>query len=274
MRSIAFYGKGGIGKTSVASCMSILFASAGRRVLHIGCDPKHDSCYKLVPDQPMRTVMGTLMQLGSDEHLPIKDLIMVGFKGVHCIEAGGPEPGVGCAGRGITKTMEMLSLYGLPGKAYDVVVCDVLGDVVCGGFAAPMRIGFAKEIYIVVSGEVMAMYAANNICRAVVSNRRNGIALGGLVANLRNLPHEIEILERFASTLGTRLLHPIPMDESVQIAERSSLTVLTFAPLSDAARHYEALFDEIERTTPEDCVIPTPLEYDVFRKFIAEESFR
>jgi nitrogenase iron protein NifH len=178
---------------------------------------------------------------------------------------------VGCAGRGITKTFETLQEMGLPGNEYDVVVCDVLGDIVCGGFAVPMRSGFAKEIYIVLSGEVMAMYAANNICRAVVKYSRNGISLGGLVANLRDVPDEVVTLRRFADAVGARLLNPIPRDETIQLAERASQTVITFAPESDAAKNYKLLFGEIEKTGPSDCVIPKPLDDEAFEKFVSDE---
>jgi nitrogenase iron protein NifH len=274
MRSIAFYGKGGIGKTTIACCMSILFASDGKRTLHIGCDPKHDSCYKIVPEEKLRTVMG-LLQSHPEQYMPSReDAIMIGYKGIHCIESGGPEPGTGCAGRGISKTLEAITSWGILNDSnYDIVICDVLGDVVCGGFAAPLRNGFAKEVYIVVSGEVMAMYAANNICHAVVKSSKKGVMLGGMVANMRDLPRETEILESFASVLGTRLLHPIPRDKDVQRAERASQTALTFAPDSSVVHHYEALFDEITRIEPNDCKVPTPLDYHAFRRFIEEQSF-
>ncbi len=270
MRVIAFYGKGGIGKTTVASSMSELFAESGKRVLQIGCDPKHDSCYKLVPRGSVRTVMGVLQE----RSMPLaSDIIMPGVAGVHCIETGGPEPGVGCAGRGITKMFETLRELGLPGDRYDVVVCDVLGDIVCGGFAVPMRSGFANEIYIVLSGEVMAMYAANNICRAVVKYSRSGVRLGGLVANLRAVPREEETLLRFADSVGARLLHPIPRDETVQLAERVSRTVISHAPESEAARHYRMLFDEITARAPSVFAEPKPMSDEEFDEFVAERAF-
>jgi len=147
----------------------------------------------------------------------------------------------------------------------------VLGDIVCGGFAVPMRSGFAKEIYIVLSGEVMAMYAANNICRAVVKYSRNGVSLGGLVANLRDVPREEETLKRFADAVGARLLHPIPRDETVQLAERASRTVLSFAPESEAASHYKLLFSEIAGVAPSDCTVPKPLGDEAFEEFVSGE---
>ena len=273
VRGIAFYGKGGIGKTTVSSTVSALFAASGRRVLHIGCDPKHDSCYSLVPRGDVRTVLG-MLQAQPQAPLTKADLVMKSPLGIDCIEAGGPEPGVGCAGRGITRTFEVLHEANVLDGSYDVGVFDVLGDVVCGGFAVPMRSGLASEVYVVLSGEVMALYAANNICRALARFSRNGIRLGGLVANLRSAPREIDVLGAFATALGTRLLHPIPFDETVQRAERASRTVVAFAPESEAAGHYRSLFAEIDSTAPEALHVPTPLDDGGFERFLSSECFR
>lgn len=269
-RTIAFYGKGGIGKTTVASNISALFARRGDRVLQIGCDPKHDSCHKLVDRRAVRTVMDMLM-LRRGAPLTKDDIIMQGRCGVHCIETGGPEPGVGCAGRGITKMFETLRDTDVLSGAYDTVIFDVLGDIVCGGFAAPLRSGMAKEVYIVLSGEIMAMYAANNLCRAVERYARNGVSLGGLVANLRGVPNELSLLERFADAVGTRLLHPIPRSETVQRAELASRTVIEFAPDSDAARRYEALFEQISRDSAGRAA-PRPMDDSAFEDFIAAKT--
>jgi len=270
VRGIAFYGKGGIGKTTVSSSVTQAFGASGRRVLHIGCDPKHDSCYRLVPREQMRTVMGAL-QNRPDGSLLRSDIVMSGPPGIDCIETGGPEPGIGCAGRGITRTFEAFRDLDLLSSGYDVAVFDVLGDVVCGGFAVPMRSGLASEVYVVTSGEVMAMYAANNICRAISKYARTGVRMGGLVGNLRWVPNERIVLERFARALGSRLLHPIPFDQVVQRAERAFQTVGTFAPGSPAARHYEELFAEVDSTTAADLVVPTPMSETQFDEFITRE---
>ncbi|MBI5537144.1 MAG: AAA family ATPase [Deltaproteobacteria bacterium] len=267
MRTLAFYGKGGIGKTTVATNISVLFAKDGRRVLQVGCDPKHDSSYKLVAREQVRTVMG-LLQVPGTQTLTREQVVMHGRMGVDCVETGGPEPGVGCAGRGITRMFEVLGEAKVLESGYDVVVYDVLGDVVCGGFAAPLRRGFAREVYVVASGEIMALYAANNICRAIVTHARNGVALAGVVANLRGSSKELATLQAFAARIGSRLLHPIPQHEAVQEAERHSRTVIEHAPDCAIAHDYTALFGEIQATTQEDCCIPRPLEDTEFEQFV------
>ena len=267
-RSIAFYGKGGIGKTTIAANLSAALAGGGQRVLHVGCDPKHDSCYQLVDRREVRTVMDAL-QAADGNPLTREQLVMRGRVGVDCIETGGPEAGVGCAGRGITKMFEVLSEVRLVFADYATVVFAVLGDVVCGGFAAPMRLGHAREVYIVVSGEVMAMWAANNIARAVVRYQRSGVALGGLIANLRNVPGELDTLARFSDALGAPLLPPIPRDDTNSLAERVAKTVMEHAPESAAADAYRRLFARIAQTTPATCVTPTPMDDNGFEAFLS-----
>jgi nitrogenase iron protein NifH len=267
MRTLAFYGKGGIGKTTVASNVSVLFAREGRRVLQVGCDPKHDSSYKLVGRDQVRTVMGMLQTQGR-QSLTYDQIVMHGRMGVDCVETGGPDPGVGCAGRGITRMFEVLAEAKVLESGYDTVIYDVLGDVVCGGFAAPLRRGFAREVYVVASGEVMALYAANNICRAIATHARNGVALAGLVANLRGSAGELKALQGFASRLGSRLLHPIAQHQLVQEAERHSKTVIEHAPDSIVARDYESLFQQVLATTPSDCCVPSPLGDSEFEQFV------
>jgi len=269
MRTLAFYGKGGIGKTTVATNISVLFAKNGQRVLQVGCDPKHDSSYKLVPRDQVRTVMGLLAADGA--RTPTREqVVMHGRMAVDCVETGGPEPGVGCAGRGITRMFEVLSEAKVLEAGYEVVVYDVLGDVVCGGFAAPLRRGFAREVYVVASGEIMALYAANNICRAIATHARNGVALAGIIANLRGSSRERSTLQSFASRIGSRLLHAIPQHELVQQAERESRTVIEHAPESDIAHHYEALFAQVLATTQADWCVPSPLEDAEFERFVFE----
>jgi len=232
MRTFAIYGKGGIGKSTVASTLAVLFAQHGSRVLLVGCDPKHDSSYKVVERSKVRTVMGLLQQKG-DDGVTREDVLMKGrVPGLTCIETGGPEPGVGCAGRGITRMFELLAELGLPGDGYDVIIYDVLGDVVCGGFAAPIRAGYAKEVYVVLSGEVMALYAANNICRAVQNHKRTGVRLGGLIANLRGVPNEERVLERFSRAVNVPLLPSIPRDPAILDAETALQTVVEYAPVA------------------------------------------
>jgi nitrogenase iron protein NifH len=242
-------------------------------VLQVGCDPKHDSCYQLVSQREIRTVLGQLDRAGG-RPLTRADVIMRGRTGVDCIETGGPEAGVGCAGRGITKMFEVLRELDLFSGQYDRVLFDVLGDVVCGGFAAPLRLGYAREVYIVVSGEIMAMWAANNIAHAVARHQRNAVALAGLVPNLRNVPGELKTLEHFAAALSAPLLPAIPRDNDNSLAEREAQTVVEFAPASAAAAAYRRLGERIEALTPADCVVPTPLGDRAFEQFLVDSHLR
>ena len=268
-RTLAFYGKGGIGKSTVASSLAVLFAEDGHRVLLVGCDPKHDTSYKVVERRPVRTVMDLLRSRGDSPVGRDDVLVPARIPGLTCIETGGPEPGVGCAGRGITRMFELLAELGLPGDDFDVVVYDVLGDVVCGGFAAPIRGGHAGEVYVVASGEVMTLYAANNICRAVDNLRRAGGRLGGLVPNLRGLPAEETHLARFAAAIGVRSLPPIPRDTLIQEAEASARTPVEHAPHSAAARRYRELYAALRETDPARLPEPHPLDDDGFELFVA-----
>ncbi len=271
VRQLAFYGKGGVGKTTIVANLSVAFALAGKRVLLVGCDPKQDSSRLLVERGTIRTVMGQVQAKG--RVFEAESLVMRGRAGVDCIETGGPEPGVGCAGRGVSKMFEILKEIDLL-SGYDVVMFDVLGDVVCGGFAAPMRIGVAREVYIVASGEIMSLWATNNISRAVVRHNRNGTALAGIIPNLRGLPGEQAALEAFASRLGAPLLPALPRLETIYNAERASAPVLLHAPESDAARAFSSLYEEIERMTEKDRVVPRPLDEGAFEELLSSSFGR
>jgi nitrogenase iron protein NifH len=217
MRQIAIYGKGGIGKSTVAANLSMAFRQRGLQVMQVGCDPKRDSTRTLTGGRLIPTVLETYrdeLRLGRDAYaIDLEQIVFPGQEGILCVESGGPEPGIGCAGRGVLTAMQILrdlrafEVYGL-----DVVLYDVLGDVVCGGFAQPIRHGYAEEIYLVCSGEFMSLYAANNIARAIKRlGRADGAGLAGLICNSRG-DEELErtVLTSFAHRLGTRLVHLIP----------------------------------------------------------------
>ena len=187
MLKVAIYGKGGIGKSTVTSNLAAAFATMGKRVIQIGCDPKADSTINLLEGKPLRPVMN-YMREEDEEPEKLEDISKEGFGGVLCIETGGPTPGLGCAGRGIIATFQLLEDLRLF-ETYkpDVVLYDVLGDVVCGGFAAPIREGYAEKVLIVTSGEKMALYAANNISSAVRNfEDRSYARVFGIVLNHRN----------------------------------------------------------------------------------------
>jgi nitrogenase iron protein NifH len=243
----------------------------GRKVMVVGCDPKADSTRLLLGGLSQKTVLDTLRAEGEDVEL--EDIRKTGFKGVVCVESGGPEPGVGCAGRGIITSINLLEQLGAyaESEALEYAFYDVLGDVVCGGFAMPIREGKAKEIYIVVSGEMMAMYAANNICKGIVKfAEAGGVRLGGLICNSRKVDHERDMIEAFATKLGTQMIHFIPRDNMVQRAEINRKTVIEFEPTHDQANEYRTLAKKIENN--EMHVIPKPMHTDVLEKLLIEHG--
>ena len=259
MRKIAIYGKGGIGKSTTTQNTVAALAEMGRNVMVVGCDPKADSTRLLLNGLAQKTVLDTLRLEGED--LDLDDVVKVGFKGTRCVESGGPEPGVGCAGRGIITSINLLEQLGAFDEEYklDYTFYDVLGDVVCGGFAMPIRDGKAEEIYIVCSGEMMAMYAANNICKGIVKYAEAGtVRLGGLICNSRKVDREAELIEALAEQLGTQMIHFVPRDNMVQRAEINKKSVIDYDPTVNQAEEYRKLALAMENNKK--FVIPTPLE--------------
>ena len=269
MRKIAIYGKGGIGKSTTTQNTVAGLAEMGHKVMVVGCDPKADSTRLLLGGLAQRTVLDTLREEGEDVEL--EDVRKQGFGGVMCTESGGPEPGVGCAGRGIITSINLLEQLGAYAESQelDYVFYDVLGDVVCGGFAMPIREGKAQEIYIVVSGEMMAMYAANNICKGIVKfAEAGGVRLGGLICNSRNVDYELGMIEALAAKLGTRMIHFVPRDNVVQRAEINRKTVIEYEPEHSQADEYRMLAKKIAEN--EIKIIPTPLAIDELEQLLIE----
>lgn len=266
MERIAVYGKGGIGKSVVATGLSAHFAQSGRSVLHVGCDPKRDSSLRLIGKMPTKAVVDFV---GLDSGaVAAHALINEGRNGVHCIESGGPEPGLGCGGRGVARTIEILDeIELLEGDAYEIVVFDVLGDVVCGGFAAPLRQGFAEKVIIVASEEPMALFAANNIAKAVVTYASNGVVLAGLVANLKS-SDEPRLIELFAERIDTRILATLPRDQNIIDAERRCQTIFDHAPESPGAAALRELAEAIAEVSTELVKTPKPLGDEDFFELV------
>ena len=261
LRQIAFYGKGGIGKSTTSQNTLAALAEMGQKILIVGCDPKADSTRLILHSKAQDTVLSLAAEAGSVEDLEIEDVMKVGYRDIRCVESGGPEPGVGCAGRGVITSINFLEENG----AYDganYVSYDVLGDVVCGGFAMPIRENKAQEIYIVMSGEMMAMYAANNISKGVLKYANSGgVRLGGLICNERQTDKELELAEALAGKLGTKLIHFVPRDNIVQHAELRRMTVLEYAPESKQAQEYRTLAEKIHANAGNGA-IPTPITMD------------
>ncbi len=270
MRKVAIYGKGGIGKSTTTQNTVAGLAEMGKKVLVVGCDPKADSTRLLLGGLAQKTVLDTLREEGEDVELD--DVIKAGYGGTRCVESGGPEPGVGCAGRGIITSvnlLEQLGAYDTNMFETDYVFYDVLGDVVCGGFAMPMREGKAQEIYIVCSGEMMAMYAANNISKGIVKFAEAGnVRLGGLICNSRKVDNEESMIREFAKRLGTQMIHFVPRDNEVQRAEINRRTVIEHNPTHPQADEYRALARKIDENKL--FVVPTPIEIDELEGLLIE----
>ena len=269
MRKIAIYGKGGIGKSTTTQNTVAGLAEMGKKVMVVGCDPKADSTRLLLGGLAQKTVLDTLREEGED--IDLDDVLKIGFGNTSCVESGGPEPGVGCAGRGIITSITLLEQLGAynEDKHLDYTFYDVLGDVVCGGFAMPIRDGKAQEIYIVVSGEMMAMYAANNICKGIVKYANTGgVRLGGLICNSRKVDNEREMIMEFAKALGTQMIHFVPRENMVQRAEINRKTVIEFEPTHPQANEYRTLAKSIAENQM--FVIPTPLSIEKLEKLLVE----
>ena len=269
MRKVAIYGKGGIGKSTTTQNTVAGLVEMGKKVLVVGCDPKADSTRLLLGGLAQKSVLDTLREEGEDVELD--DLRKQGYGGTWCVESGGPEPGVGCAGRGIITSINMLEQLGAydPGEGLDYAFYDVLGDVVCGGFAMPIRDGKAEEIYIVCSGEMMAMYAANNICKGIMKFAQSGnVRLGGLICNSRAVDNEREMIEELARKLGTQMIAFVPRDNDVQRAEINRKTVIEWNPEVKQADAYRSLARAIDGNQM--FVIPTPLAIEELEQLLMD----
>jgi nitrogenase iron protein NifH len=268
-RKIAIYGKGGIGKsTTQQNTAAALAYFYGKKVLIHGCDPKADCTRLVLGGKPQETVMDTLRELGQDA-VTVQRVMKTGFNGITCVESGGPEPGVGCAGRGVITAINLMEELGAYTPDLDFIFFDVLGDVVCGGFAMPVREGKAEEIYIVASGEMMALYAANNICRGMVKYaEQSGVRLGGIICNSRNVDGEIELIKEFCNLIGTQMIHFVPRDNIVQKAEFNRQTVTEFDSTCNQATEYKELARKIIEN--EMFVIPKPMTMDEMESLVVK----
>jgi nitrogenase iron protein NifH len=269
MRQVAIYGKGGIGKSTTTQNLTAGLAEMGKKIMIVGCDPKADSTRLVLGGLAQKTVLDTLREEGED--IDLEYILKTGYGGIKGVESGGPEPGVGCAGRGIITSINLLEQLGAYTDDLDYVFYDVLGDVVCGGFAMPIREGKAREIYIVCSGEMMALYAANNIAKGIQKYANTGgVRLGGLICNSRNVDGEADLVRAVAKELGTQMIHFVPRDNAVQRAEINKKTVIEFSPEVPQADEYRQLAQKIDGNDM--FVVPQPLAIDKLEAILMEHG--
>lgn len=266
IKKIAIYGKGGIGKSTTTSNISAALAESGLRVIQVGCDPKSDSTSTLRGGRYVPTILDTLREKSD---VKLHEVVHEGAGGVYCVEAGGPAPGVGCAGRGIITAVDLLTqLHAFEELNVDVVVFDVLGDVVCGGFSVPIREGIADQVFTVTSADFMAIYAANNLFRGIKKYSNSGGALlGGVIANSINAPHARQIVDDFVGRTSTRVMSYVPRSVTVTQAELAGKTTIEAAPRSAQADVYRGLAQKILEL--EVGSIPAPLTESQLREWAA-----
>jgi len=267
IKQIAIYGKGGIGKSTTTSNISAALAKSGYKVMQFGCDPKSDSTNTLRGGKYIPTVLDTLREKNA---VKAEEVLFQGFGGVYCVEAGGPAPGVGCAGRGIITAVQLLKqLRVFEELDLDYVLYDVLGDVVCGGFAVPIREGIAEHVFTVSSADFMAIYAANNLFKGIQKYSNSGGALlGGVIANSINAPYAKEIIDDFVKQTGTQVIGYVPRSVTVTQSELQGKTTIEAAPDSEQTKVYQQLADRIANHT--DSKTPTPLDVKDLREWAAK----
>ncbi|MDP4090916.1 MAG: nitrogenase iron protein [Bacillota bacterium] len=267
IKQIAIYGKGGIGKSTTTSNISAALVDAGYKVMQFGCDPKSDSTNTLRGGKYIPTVLDLLREKGT---VKAEEAIFQGYGGVYCVEAGGPAPGVGCAGRGIITAVQLLKQQKVFEELnLDYVIYDVLGDVVCGGFAVPIREGIAEHVFTVSSADFMAVYAANNLFKGIKKySNTGGALLGGVIANSINAPYSRDIIDDFVKETHTQVIEYVPRSVTVTQAELQGKTTIEAAPDSEQARVYRRLAEKIANHS--ESRVPAPLEVKELREWAAK----
>ncbi len=267
IKQIAIYGKGGIGKSTTTSNISAALSKLGYKVMQFGCDPKSDSTNTLRDGEYIPTVLDTLREKNT---VKASEVIFEGFNGIYCVEAGGPAPGVGCAGRGIITAVQLFKQQNVfEDLDLDIVIYDVLGDVVCGGFAVPIREGIAEHVFTVSSADFMSVYASNNLFKGIQRYSNNGGALlGGVIANSINQPYSKNIIDDFADRTKTQIMQYVPRSVTVTQSELKGKTTIEAAPDSAQAAIYTELAKRI--AAHENSTIPAPMDTATLRQWASD----
>ncbi|TDA69531.1 MAG: hypothetical protein D9V47_05330 [Clostridia bacterium] len=268
VKQIAIYGKGGVGKSTVAANLSVALQRKGRKVLQVGCSPKIDSTAYLIGGEiSERPVLQQVRQNGKNKDV-VMNCLYKGVEGIYAMEAGGPVPGEGCAGLGAGSALDLLVEYDVFGTlGVDLVIYDVLGDVTCGGFAQPIRGGHAKVVYLVTSGEMMALYSANNICISIADMKeRSDVRIGGLINNMRGVVNEDLVMAEFSQRIGVPVIANLPRDPLIIRAESMGGTVMEHFPNSDVAHRFYELADYV--MTLKEGYIPSPITLEDIRNIL------
>ncbi|MDR0570372.1 MAG: nitrogenase iron protein [Clostridiales Family XIII bacterium] len=267
LKQIAIYGKGGIGKSTTTSNISAALSEAGHKVMQFGCDPKSDSTNTLRKGKYIPTVLDTLREKSK---VDARDVVYEGYNGIYCVEAGGPAPGVGCAGRGIITAVQLFRQQKIFDELdLDFVIYDVLGDVVCGGFAVPVREGIAEHVFTVSSSDFMSIYASNNLMKGIQKySNVGGALLGGVIANSINEGYAKDIVDDFAARTRTRIMEYVPRSVTVAQSELQGKTTIEAAPDSAQANVYRRLAQKIAEH--EKSAIPAPMEINELREWAAK----
>lgn len=267
IKQIAIYGKGGIGKSTTTSNISAALSVAGYKVMQFGCDPKSDSTNTLRGGNYIPTVLDTLREKNT---VKAQEVFFEGFNGIYCVEAGGPSPGVGCAGRGIITAIQLFKQQRMFEELdLDFVIYDVLGDVVCGGFAVPIREGIAEHVFTVSSADFMAIYAANNLFKGIYKYSNSGGALlGGVIANSINAPYAKDIIDDFVKQTSTQVVEYVPRSVTVTQSELQGKTTIEAAPYSQQAKVYKSLAAKIAEHNSSK--VPSPLGVQELREWAAK----
>lgn len=269
-KEIAVYGKGGIGKSAMATNLSIALQEKGRKVMQVGCSPKIDStAYLIGGEVSERPLLAEIRSKGKNRDV-VMDCIYHGYNGVLCVESGGPVPGEGCAGIGVGNALDILTEYQVFEELErDTIIYDVLGDVVCGGFSQPIRGQYAEMVYLVTSGELMSLYAANNVCISIADmSRSTKVRVGGIINNMRGVKNEIVVVEEFARRIKVPVLINIPRTAMFIKAEAEGGSVLQFFPQSKLANLFRQLADFV--LEEEEGYNPEPITLEEIKDILRE----